>query len=120
LSKRIYSLTFIALLVVVCAGCGGGGQSALPGGNATTMLMWDAPSTNTDGSPATDLAGYKIYYGTAPGTYTASIDVGNTTSIPVATLSSSVPSPGLYYISVTAYDTSGNESIYSNTISQSL
>jgi hypothetical protein len=25
-------------------------------------LTWDAPTTNTDGSPLTDLAGYAIYY----------------------------------------------------------
>ena len=130
--KRISSLTFIAMLVAVLAGCGGGGQSALPGdgsssnngtGNTTGgagMLVWDAPSSNTDGSPATDLAGYKIYYGTVSGNYTASIDVGNTTSIPIATLSSSVPISGLYYIAVTVYDTAGNESAYSNEINKSL
>lgn len=122
------------MLVVALAGCGGGSQSALPGGsssnngtgstngggNAAGILMWDAPSSNTDGSPATDIAGYKIYYGSASGNYTASIDVGNTTSIPIATLSSSVPVRGLYYIAVTAYDTAGNESVYSNEISKSL
>jgi uncharacterized protein YfaP (DUF2135 family) len=112
----------LVVLVVVLAGCGGGGgQSALPGStNGAGMLVWDAPSSNTDGSPATDLAGYKIYYGTVSGNYTASIDVGNSTSIPLTTLSSSVPVSGLYYIAVTVYDTAGNESAYSNEISKSL
>jgi len=135
MSKRISSLMFIAILVLVLAGCGGGDQSALPNGglssnngtdstggngNVAGILMWDAPSPNNDGSLATNLAGYKIYYGTVPNKYTASIDVGDATSIPVTTLSSSVPVPGLYYITVTAYDTVGNESGCSNEITISL
>ena len=39
---------------------------------ATVDLAWDA---NTE----PDLDGYKIYYGTASGTYSPPIDVGNTT-----------------------------------------
>ena len=110
------------MLMVVLAGCGGGGgRSALPGGgDASGQLTWDAPSSNTDGSPVADLAGYKLYYGTASGNYTASIDVGNVTSIPVTTLSSSVPVPGLYFIAVTAYDITGHESVYSDEISERL
>jgi len=111
---------FIAVLLVILAGCGGGSQAAVSGGNSAGVLMWDAPLSNTDGSPVTDLAGYKIYYGTVSGSYTGSIDVGNKTSISLTTFSSSVPSRGLYYIAVTAYDTAGNESVYSNEISQSL
>lgn len=125
--KRISSLMFIVMLIAVLAGCGGSGSSsnngtgtANGGGNVAGILIWDAPTSNTDGSPATDVAGYKIYYGTVSGTYTASIDVGNTTSIPMATLSASVPVPGLYYIAVTAYDTAGNESVYSNEINKNL
>jgi len=33
----------------------------------SALLSWNAPSTNEDGTPLTDLAGYKIYYGTATG-----------------------------------------------------
>ncbi len=117
---RIVSFTFITILIVSLAGCGGGGQSALPSDNVAKTLMWAAPTTNTDGSLITNLTGYKIYYGTVSGRYTASIDVGNVTSLSVTTLSSSVPLPGSYYIAVTAYDTAGNESVYSNEISLSL
>jgi hypothetical protein len=66
--------------------------------------------TNTDGTPLTDLAGYKIYYGTTSGTYTTSIDVGNVTNYTLTGLT-----PGLtYYIAVTAYDKARDESGYSN------
>ena len=59
------------------------------------------------------MAGYKIYYGTAPGTYEAPIVTGLVPSHAVRGLESGV----LYYFSVTAFDTSGNESGYSNEVS---
>lgn len=53
-----------------------------------------------------DLAGYKVYYGTEPGEYTTSIDVGNVTQREVSGLEMG----GTYYFAVTAYDFNGNES----------
>jgi hypothetical protein len=38
-------------------------------------LNWTAPTTNTDGSGMTDLAGYVISYGTGPRQYSTSIEV---------------------------------------------
>jgi hypothetical protein len=75
----------------------------------TTILSWDPVI-------ATDLSGYRVYYGTAPGTYLQSIgqgiEVGNVVTYTVTGLS-----PGTrYYFAVTAYDTTGNESIYSNEV----
>jgi hypothetical protein len=75
------------------------------------LLEWDAPTTNEDGTVLTDLAGYKLYYGSAPGIYDQNIDLGNITNT-----SQSLP-PGMYYFAVTAYDTSGNESKYSDEVS---
>ena len=37
------------------------------GGNGTATLAWQPPTQNTDGSPLTNLKGYKIHYGTAVG-----------------------------------------------------
>jgi hypothetical protein len=74
-------------------------------------LAWDAPTTNTDGSPLTDLAGYKIYYGTSSGNYTTIIDVGNVTTYFINNLVL-----GTYYFTVTTYNTSGVESAYANEI----
>ncbi len=78
-------------------------------------LTWDAPTTNADGTPLTDLAGYKVYYGTSSRDYTKTIDVGNTTTYQITGLSG-----GTYYFAVTAYDTSGNESDYSEEVSKSF
>ena len=81
---------------------------------AQATLTWNAPATNTDGTPLTDLSGYKIYYGTASGNYSQTIDVGGITSSTVSNLTDGTT----YYFAMTAYDTSGNESAYSNEVSK--
>lgn len=71
-------------------------QSA-PSNSAT--LQWAA-------NQESDLAGYRVYHGTASGNYGASLNVGKTTSYQYGNLESNKT----HYFSVTAYDTSGNES----------
>ena len=71
---------------------------------ATVQVTWN-PNTEED------LAGYKIYYGTASGVYGDPIDVGNVTGHVMEI----TPQHGAtYYFALTAYDTSGNESGYSD------
>jgi hypothetical protein len=103
---------FVSLSLYNCGGGGGGSSDNNPPVNTVT-LTWAAPTTNADGTPLTDLAGYKIYYGTISGNYTEVIDVGN-----VITYKVEGRQPGTYYFAVTAYDTSGNESDYSNEVSK--
>ena len=79
--------------------------------SGSIALSWNAPTQNEDGSPLTDLAGYKVYYGTSSNNYTHEIDVGNVTSINLSNLA-----PGTYYFRLAAYDQSGNESDPSNEI----
>lgn len=91
------------------------------GGEA--ILTWDYPTTNADGSALTDLAGFKSYYGTASGNYSAVIDTGFatcTTASPCSTSTYTVTnlSNSTYYFAVTAYDTAGNESDFSNEVSK--
>ncbi len=104
---------FVSLSFYGCGGGGGGGSTSSnsPGNSAT--LTWDPPSTNADGTPLTDLDGYKIYYCTSSGNYTKVVNVGNVTTYKIEPLN-----PGTYYFTVTAYDTSGNESDYSNEVSR--
>jgi len=78
-------------------------------------LSWDPPTINEDGTPLTDLAGYKVYYGNISGSYTKSIDVNNVTIFTVKNLTD-----GVWYFAVTAYDTSGNESNYSNEVNKKV
>jgi hypothetical protein len=79
-------------------------------------LSWDAPTTNADGTPLTDLAGYKVYYGTSSHTYSQNINIGNVTTYTIDNLTEGVT----YYFATTAYDTAGNESEYSNEASKTI
>ncbi|MCC7202290.1 MAG: fibronectin type III domain-containing protein [Nitrospirae bacterium] len=119
-------LFFLAVFTLVaCAGCGGenGGIGNLGGGGNDTgggSESSDPSTLSWDRNTQPDLAGYKIYYGTTSGDYTASKDVGltNTPSYPkypVADISS-LSKGEKYYFVVTAYDTVGNESDYSNEV----
>jgi hypothetical protein len=62
----------------------------------------------------TDLAGYRVYYGTSPNSYSQNVDVGNVTSKTLTGLTDCTT----WYVAVKAYDTTGNLSTtYSNEIS---
>jgi chitodextrinase len=76
---------------------------------AQVTLAWDS---NTE----SDLAGYRIHYGTANGSYSFHTDVRNVTTYTVTGLAEGQT----YYFAATAYDTSGNESGYSNQVSYSV
>ena len=69
-------------------------------------LTWEPPGNNDDGSTLSDLGGYRIYMGTESGHYGSPIDVGNTTAFVIDGLNEGET----YYFSVTAYNTSLNES----------
>ncbi len=99
------------ILALIPFGCGDGGA----GKDTTATLSWAPPTTNTDGTELTDLAGYKVYYGTSPGGYETDIDAGNTTTYTIPDLS-----PATYYFAVTAYDEMGNESAFSNEVSKTI
>ncbi len=76
----------------------------------SVTLNWTPPTENDDGTALTDLAGYKIYWGTTPANYTNSvtIDRGLTTYV-VEYLA-----PGTYEFVATSFNTAGVESVYSN------
>jgi len=77
---------------------------------ASASLSWTPPSTHTDGTAMTNLAGYKLYTGTTSGNYSQNVDVGNVTSYSLSSLSDSTT----YYFAVVAYDAAGDVSGYSN------
>ncbi|MGO8697220.1 MAG: MBG domain-containing protein, partial [Limisphaerales bacterium] len=64
-------------------------------------------------SPSQSAVGYNVYYGETSGDYTSSMDVGTNLNASVVGLT-----PGLtYYFAVNAYDVSGDESAFSNQVS---
>jgi hypothetical protein len=73
---------------------------------AAVTLNWDANSEP-------ELAGYKIYYGTSSGDYANSVDVGKITSFNVSNLREDTT----YYFAATAYDSSDQESDFSDEVS---
>jgi len=75
-------------------------------------LSWTAPATNTDGSALTDLAGYYVYYGSAPGSMTQSIQLPSPTETSYSF--SSLPA-GTWYFGVVAYTSAGTQSSVSGT-----
>jgi len=77
--------------------------------SAQSTLAWNASSDSS-------VVGYKLHYGTAPGSYSKSVDTGNTTSVTVTDLSEGQT----YYFASTAYDSAGNQSGYSNEVSKSV
>jgi fibronectin type 3 domain-containing protein len=89
--------------------------TATASANSVTLL-WDAPTTYTDGTPVTGFVGYKVYYGTASRVYTYVVDVQDKTTHTIDALT-----PGTtYYFAITAYDSSGIESDFSNELSTTI
>ncbi|MGH8201567.1 MAG: fibronectin type III domain-containing protein [Steroidobacteraceae bacterium] len=84
-------------------------------GSAT--VHWTIPTTNTDGSGLSDLAGYSLYYGTSPSSMTTSITVASpgTTSYTIGNLAR-----GTWYFTLTAYTTDSPSSARSNIASKSV
>src|SRR2546426_5420404 len=76
---------------------------------AQVPLAW-GPNTEPD------LAGYKLYYGTSSGSYQFSVDVGNLTSYTLSGLLEG----RIYYFAATAYNSSLDESGFSNEASKAI
>ncbi len=86
-------------------------------GTGSADVSWAPPTTNTDGSTLTNLAGYTIYYGTSPGSLTQKVEITNVglTDYLISGLSS-----GTWYFAVTAYTSSGSQSSLSNVASKTI
>jgi fibronectin type 3 domain-containing protein len=72
----------------------------------------DDANASWDANTEPDLAGYKIHYGTESGTYTTTLDVGDSTTVTIDSLQANTT----YYFAVTAYDQAGNESVFSDEV----
>ena len=76
-------------------------------------LSWTAPTARTDGSPLTNLSGYKIFYGRMSGIYDYQIDINNP-GILTYVIENLVS--GNWYFAMSAYDSAGVESDRSNEV----
>lgn len=84
-------------------------------GQAT--LSWTAPTENSDGSALTDLAGYKIHYGTSANNLSRTKTI-NGTSVTTATIDELTI--GTWHFAMTSFNKSGIESEPSETVSKSV
>jgi len=104
--KLYISLVIMDLLVAfVLGGCSGGGFSSGEG-IGKIKLAWSA-------NKEPNIAGYKVYYGTAPGKYGPGIEVGNVTKYTLRGLIKRQR----YYIAIKVYTKSGEESAFSQEVS---
>jgi len=80
-------------------------------------VSWMPPTERSDGSVLTNLAGYKIYWGTARGDYPNSVTL-RTPGLAAYVIEDL--SPGTYYLVMTALDADGIESGYSNVAAKTV
>src|SRR5216117_4353739 len=92
--------------------------AAVPALAGILDTSWTAPTTSADGSPLTDLASYRVYYGlstppSCPGTSYLQFASSTPSPAPGQTVTArltGLSTGSLYYVAVTAVDTNGNES----------
>ena len=93
--------------------------NAAAGGTTTgsATISWTAPTQNVDGTPLTDLAGYRIYYGTSAASLSNSVTIASSTatSYTIGNLSSAT-----WYFAVSSYASTGQESALSNIGSKTI
>ena len=98
--------------------CTGGGNSAMGIVTVTVVdeiIRWTAPGRNVDGTPLLDLDGFNVYWGTASGSYGDSMRV----DADARQWRAQLPA-GTYFLAVTALNSRGEESGYSNEIVKRL
>ena len=117
----------LLVLLASCQGCGGGSSKTDSGAvmGRTATITWAAPAKNVDGKALTNLTSYRIYYGQSSRNYNKTITLPITSTLcrregdaGVCSYTVSGLGAGLYYFAVTACDTDGHESGYSNEVSK--
>jgi hypothetical protein len=114
-----------ALAAIVLAGCHEDptGLTTTPsgtgtaGGSGMATLSWQAPTTTTQGTALTNLAGYRIYYGTDSGDLTQSVQI---TSVGIQTYVIDNLGAGTWYFAIRAVTAAGVESALSEVVSKTI
>jgi hypothetical protein len=106
-----YSLCLAA--VAFAAGCVSGSQPSI----GMAALSWTRPTTNTNGSPLLNLAGYRIHYGSRPDALSQSVAVDDPAamSYTLRGLAS-----GTWYFAISAVTTAGTSSTWSTVVSKTI
>ena len=125
----------LAAAVLILSGCGGGSGSSsasasgassppsaatpapAPTSKGSATLTWTAPTSNSDGSALTNLAGYHIYYGGSAASLSNMINIASPSTL---TYLVSNLGTGTWYFAVAAYTNTGLESGMSNVGSKTI
>jgi hypothetical protein len=83
----------------------------------SVSLSWIPPTANTNGTPLTNLAGYKIYYGTNSSSLNQSVQISNPG---IASYVIDNLSPATWYFSLVSYNTANIESPSSQIVSKKI
>jgi hypothetical protein len=86
----------------------------VPTGSA--HVSWLAPVNDAAGKPLQSLAGFRVYYGATPGAYTGFFDVAD----PLAAKAAITLPLGAWFFTVSAYDSTGNESTLDSEVSKDV
>ncbi len=118
---KILPIFIVLILVAAAIGIFVKSPAKVPQNTGTGTLSWNA-------NIESDLAGYRIYYGIEkrmsdcpPAGYPQKVEVGKTQTpeTPSHKLEN-LETGKTYYFSITSYDTSGNESCFSDEMSKTI
>lgn len=91
--------------------------ASVPSGPGQATLSWDAPTTTTQGSALTNLAGYRIYYGVYANDLTQTVQVNG---VGLQTYVIDNLAHGTWYFAIKAVTATGVESAPSNVVSKTI
>jgi hypothetical protein len=111
-TRRVRSAILLSAISIAVISCGAAGDEPAQANN-TAVVEWDAVVDP-------NLAGYRVYYGTAPGTYQQPIGKGIEVDVNTTTYTITGLTNGTWYFAATALDWTGGESPYSNEVSKSF
>jgi hypothetical protein len=120
------ALAILAIFVSLLTGCNDStgtspttAQSAASSGsgNTSATLSWEAPTTNTNGTALTNLAGYRIYYGSSATDLSQKVQLNG---VGAQTYVFDNLQAGTWYFAVMAVTSAGVESALSNKVSATI
>ena len=113
LKKKLAMIFAVVCIWLCCSGVATAQPVPVALTDGSLKVTWDAVTTNTDGTPCINLAGYKIYIGEEATVYTRMETTGADTFFEVEGLEVGRN----YFLALTAYNTYNNESLKSGEVS---
>jgi Fibronectin type III domain len=116
----------VAVAAVLLCGChdsstdssaSSASTTASPANKGTATLSWQAPTTDTNGAPLTNLAGYTIYFGDSASNLSQTVQI---TSVGIQTYVVDDLAPGTWYFAIQAVTSTGAVSALSDIVSTTI